>query len=165
MIFKPKNSQNYHYEFQFEGRRIRRSTKQKNDRVARQMEAAAKTKLAKAEGGLEEKKEVPNFFDYAMDWLTVYAKTHCKFSTWKSYESVFTNHLNPAFGSKRLDEISRTHRADSNRFAGLVRWMNVAKTISQVTHDKWIGSINHLFRNSRKYRWRLNNPCLYRVGS
>jgi hypothetical protein len=39
----------YWYKFMWEGRLIRESTKQGNDKVARQMEAAHRTSLAKGE--------------------------------------------------------------------------------------------------------------------
>ena len=46
----------YWYKFMWNGRSIRKSTKQRNDKVARQMEAAHRTSLAKGEVGIREKK-------------------------------------------------------------------------------------------------------------
>lgn len=51
----------YWFEFIFEGRRIRRSSKQGSRRVAREIESAYRTKLAKREVGIEEPKPVPTF--------------------------------------------------------------------------------------------------------
>jgi predicted Zn-ribbon and HTH transcriptional regulator len=46
----------YWYQFVFNNRRVQCSTKQGNPRVARQIEAAHKTRLAKGEGGIVEKR-------------------------------------------------------------------------------------------------------------
>ena len=48
----------YWYKFMWQGKLIRESTKQGNDKVARQMEAAHRTSLAKGEVGIREKKPV-----------------------------------------------------------------------------------------------------------
>src|ERR1700745_1501579 len=49
----------YWYKFMWQGKLIRESTKQGNDKVARQMESAHRTSLAKGEVGIREKKAVP----------------------------------------------------------------------------------------------------------
>ncbi len=49
----------YWYKFQFNGTLVRESTRQGNDKVARQMEAAHRTSLAKGEVGIRDKKTVP----------------------------------------------------------------------------------------------------------
>jgi len=47
-----KRGKKYWFHFVFKGEHIQRSTKQGNPRIARQIEAAYKTKLAKGEVGL-----------------------------------------------------------------------------------------------------------------
>ena len=54
MIYK--RGELYWYKFMWQGKLIRESTKQGNDKVARQMEAAHRTSLAKGEVGIREKK-------------------------------------------------------------------------------------------------------------
>jgi len=49
----------YWYKFMWKGQVIRESTKQGNDKVARQMEATHRTSLAKGEVGIREKKPAP----------------------------------------------------------------------------------------------------------
>jgi hypothetical protein len=49
----------YWYKFMWQGLLVRESTKQGNDKVARQMEAAHRTSLAKGEVGIREKKPAP----------------------------------------------------------------------------------------------------------
>src|SRR6266849_4856768 len=46
----------YWYKFMWNGELVRESTKQGNDKVARQMESAHRTSLAKGEVGIREKK-------------------------------------------------------------------------------------------------------------
>jgi len=59
-----KRGRIYWYKFRWNGELIRESTKQGNDRVARQMEAAHRTSLAKGEVGIREKKPIPALADF-----------------------------------------------------------------------------------------------------
>src|SRR5438552_3488162 len=54
----------YWYKFQWNGKLIRESTKQGNDKIARQMEAAHRTSLAKGEVGIREKKPAPTLKEF-----------------------------------------------------------------------------------------------------
>ncbi len=47
------------YEFVYDGRRIRKSTKQRNQNVARRMESAHRTALAKGQVGIIEREPAP----------------------------------------------------------------------------------------------------------
>jgi hypothetical protein len=51
----------YWYHFLYDGQHVQRSTKQGNPRVARQIEAAFRTALAKGEVGITERKKAPGF--------------------------------------------------------------------------------------------------------
>ena len=57
MIYK--RGEVYWYKFMWNGKLVRESTKQGNDKVARQMEAAHRTSLAKGEVGIREKRPAP----------------------------------------------------------------------------------------------------------
>jgi len=59
----------YWYEFIFNGRRIQASTKQRNQRVAREMEAAHRTALAKGEVGIVKRKAAPEFRELSQRFL------------------------------------------------------------------------------------------------
>jgi len=59
-----KRGQVYWYKFMWLGRMVRESTKQGNDKVARQMEAAHRTSLAKGEVGIREKKTAPTLREF-----------------------------------------------------------------------------------------------------
>jgi len=64
-----KRGRVYWYHFTFNGEPVQESTKQGNPRVARQMEAAHKTALAKGEVGIRERKPVPVFKDLAQRFI------------------------------------------------------------------------------------------------
>lgn len=65
-----KRGRVYWYQFVFNNRRFQCSTKQGNPRVARQIEAAHKTRLAKGEVGLEEVKKMPTLQEFGMKFKT-----------------------------------------------------------------------------------------------
>jgi hypothetical protein len=64
-----KRGKVYWYHFYFNGEHIQKSTKQGNPRVARQVEAACKTALAKGEVGIMERKPAPALKDFAQRFL------------------------------------------------------------------------------------------------
>ena len=66
----------YWYEFIFDKQRIQKSTKQGNRRVARQMEADYRTKLAKGEVGLAKPKAAPALRDFAQRFIG-YIEVRC----------------------------------------------------------------------------------------
>ena len=62
MIYK--RGKFYWYKFMWQGSLVRESTKQGNDKVARSMESAHRTSLAKAEVGIREKKPSPTLVEF-----------------------------------------------------------------------------------------------------
>ena len=64
----------YWYKFMWLGKLVRESTKQGNDKVARQMEAAHRTSLAKGEVGIREKKPVPTLASFLTERILPWAK-------------------------------------------------------------------------------------------
>ena len=71
-----KRGRVYWFNFWWQGRHIQQSTKQGNPRVARQMEAAHRTALAKGEVGIRKKEPVPTFAHFVREqflpWATAY---------------------------------------------------------------------------------------------
>ena len=59
----------YWYHFVFNGEHVQRSTKQGNPRVARQIESAYKTKLAKGEVNLAEREKIPSLAGFKQRFL------------------------------------------------------------------------------------------------
>jgi integrase len=72
MIYK--RGKTYWYKFVWQGKLIRQSTKQRNDKVARQMESAHRTSLAKGEVGIREKKQVPTLLAFIDSRFEPWAK-------------------------------------------------------------------------------------------
>lgn len=71
-----KRGRVYWYHFMFNNRRVQASSKQGNPRVARQMEAAHRTRLAKGEVGIAEPKRVPTLREFAPQFQAE-IKVHC----------------------------------------------------------------------------------------
>src|SRR5882724_2436932 len=69
-----KRGKIYWYKFMWEGKLIRESTKQGNDKVARQIEAAHRTSLAKGEVGIREKKPIPTLAEFCDKRVEPWAK-------------------------------------------------------------------------------------------
>jgi integrase len=72
MIYK--RGKTYWYKFMWQGRLVRESTKQGNDKVARQMESAHRTSLAKGEVGIREKKTVPTLAEFCAARIEPWAR-------------------------------------------------------------------------------------------
>jgi integrase len=79
-----KRGRIYWYKFMWQGRLVRESTKQGNDKVARQMEAAHRTSLAKGEVGIREKKPVPPLAEFLKHRIEPWARSR---SAWQWYWS------------------------------------------------------------------------------
>src|ERR1700751_5108346 len=69
MVFKKAGSKFWRYRLDFNGVEINKSTKQTNKEVARQMESAHRTRLAKGEVGLVEKPSAPTLAQFADRFL------------------------------------------------------------------------------------------------
>jgi len=64
----------YWYKFMWQGKLVRESTKQGNDKIARQMESAHRTSLAKGEVGIRERKIIPTLTEFCAGRLEPWAK-------------------------------------------------------------------------------------------
>src|SRR5204863_2700351 len=69
-----KRGRIYCYKVMWNGEIVRESTKQGNDKVARQMEAAHRTSLAKGEVGIRDKKPVPTLKEFCERRFEPWAK-------------------------------------------------------------------------------------------
>ena len=84
MIYK--RGKTYWYKFMWQGKLVRESTKQGNDKVARQMESAHRTSLAKGEVGIREKKTAPSLRSFCDDRFEPWAKVTFEENAWKNWE-------------------------------------------------------------------------------
>ncbi len=75
----------YWYKFMWQGKLVRESTKQGNDKIARQMESAHRTALAKGEVGIREPKQIPTLKQFCTDRVEPWAKATFENTTRKSW--------------------------------------------------------------------------------
>ncbi len=107
MIYK--RGKFYWYKFMWNGQLVRESTKQGNDKVARQMEAAHRTSLAKGEVGIREPKAMPTLAEFCRVRVEPWAKATFEkpcFKNWEWYRTgirALTGYK--PIASKPLDEI------------------------------------------------------------
>jgi integrase len=100
----------YWYKFMWQGRLIRESTKQGNDKVARQMESAHRTSLAKGEVGIREKKLAPTLNEFLTRRFEPWAKARFENNvpkTWLWYRTAMRTILKyKPLASAPLDKIT-----------------------------------------------------------
>jgi len=107
MIYK--RGKFYWYKFMWKGQLVRESTKQGNDRVARSMESAHRTSLAKGEVGIREPKKIPTLRGFCSERVEPWAKSTFEKTTRKSWLwyrtgiRALTNYR--PLGDAHLDEI------------------------------------------------------------
>ena len=115
----------YWYKFMWNGKMVRESTRQGNDKIARQMEAAHRTSLAKGEVGIREKKPIPTLSDFCSNRVEPWAKMR---PSWPWYRSGIRPLLKyRAIAATRLDNITSetvadyaAHRQSEGREAGTI---------------------------------------------
>jgi integrase len=100
----------YWYKFMWNGKLIRESTKQGNDKVARNMESAHRTSLAKGEVGIREKKAAPTLNDFLTGRFEPWAKARFEHNvpkTWLWYRTAMRAILKyKPLASAPLDKIT-----------------------------------------------------------
>ena len=110
----------YWYHFVFNSDHIQESTKQGNLRVARQMEAAHRTALAKGEVGIREKKPVPTLAEFCRTrvgpWATGQFEKTCP-ANLRWYRSRLRAICScEALANLQLDQITTENAADFARY-------------------------------------------------
>ena len=83
-----KRGRVYWYKFQFDGKEIRESTRQRNDKIARNMESAHRTSLAKGEVGIRDRKPVPTLLEFIENRFEPWARSRFQKTcpkTWAAY--------------------------------------------------------------------------------
>ena len=107
----------YWYKFIWQGKPIRESTKQTNDKIARQIESAHRTSLAKGEVGIRDKKPVPTMAEFIDNRFEPWAQSRFEKTspkTWVGYYRVGLSAIKgykPLAGTK-LDAITSETVAD-----------------------------------------------------
>ena len=111
-----KRGRVYWYHFVFNGLHIQESTKQGNPRVARQMEAAHRTSLAKGEVGIREKKAVPTLAQFCRDRVEPWSRSmfeQTSINTWRWYRAgIRSIYAFAPLADLKLDQITGETAAD-----------------------------------------------------
>jgi integrase len=104
----------YWYKFMWKGELVRESTKQGNDKVARQMEAAHRTSLAKGEVGIREKKPAPALAEFCEKRVAPWAEAATCRKTWVDYYRPGLRCIQSykPLAGLRLDQITSEHVAN-----------------------------------------------------
>jgi len=112
-----KRGKIYWYKFMWKGEIVRESTKQGNDKVARQMESAHRTSLAKGEVGIRERRPVPTLGDFIDKRFEPWARATFESSapkTWRDFYKVGVRAIKEfkELANLRLDEITSERAAE-----------------------------------------------------
>jgi integrase len=112
-----KRSETYWYKFMWQGKLIRESTKQGNDKIARNMESAHRTSLAKGEVGIRERKPSPALTAVIDNRFEPWAKAAFEKSSPKTWFDWYRVGLRAIQGFKplansKLEEITTERIAD-----------------------------------------------------
>jgi len=115
MIYK--RGKFYWYKFVWQGRLVRESTKQGNDKVARQMESAHRTSLAKGEVGIRERQPSPTLADFIDKRFEPWARATFERTSPKTWRDFYRVGVRAIVGYKplaglKLDEITSESAAD-----------------------------------------------------
>jgi integrase len=104
----------YWYKFMWKGELVRESTKQGNDKIARQIEAAHRTSLAKGEVGIREKKPAPTLAEFCRKRFAPWAESTSSVKTWRDFYKVGLRAIQEytPLASLRLDAITTERIAD-----------------------------------------------------
>jgi integrase len=136
-----KRGRVYWYHFVFDGRHIQESTRQGNPRVARQIEAAHRTSLAKGEVGIREKKPVPTLKDFILNRFEPWAKAQFESTSPKTWKGWYRTNLRVLAGFPPL--------ADKN--LGLITGEDAASFAAHRQSKKMqVSSINSSLRVLRR---------------
>ena len=132
-----KRGRVYWYHFIFNGQHVQESTKQGNPRVARQIEAAHRTALAKGEVGIRERKLAPTLSDFCKR-VETFASAHYHHApkTLLWYKFGLKTIRQAEIVSRKLDEITAEH---------------IAGFVASLQSRKWeVASINSALRAVRR---------------
>jgi integrase len=143
----------YWYKFMWQGKLVRESSKQGNDKVARQMEAAHKTSLAKGEVGIREKKPAPTLNEFCDSrfelWVKATFERTC-LNNWRWFRAGIRRLTSyESLANAKLDEIT------NEKLAGFAaheqtRLQNRGKSRDEEKRGLAVSSINSAIRVLRR---------------
>jgi integrase len=145
----------YWYEFRFNGERIQRSTKQSNANVARDIEAARRTELAKGEVGIEKRNPIPSMTGFEqrfLDEIRIRRADHPE--TIQFYECKYSGLLKYApLAQARLDRI------DEQMISAFTAKM-VSDGYERSTVNRHLATLKRALRLARKWKLIKGVPAI-----
>jgi integrase len=159
-----KRGKTYYYNFWWEGQHIQCSTKQGNPRIARQIEAAHKTALAKGDAGIFERKPAPILREFAERFKeAIEVRCSDKPATIDFYKSKLDRLLEfqPLASAKldRIDEalIERYVQARSNTVIGKGK---TNKKLSPASINRELATLRRLLYLAKEWKLILSVPMI-----
>jgi integrase len=154
----------YWFEFVYSGRRYRESTGVKNQRAAREIEAAYRTALAKGDVGITERKPVPAFRLAMSDFLKWSSQAHKKptYTRYKTSSVALLKH----FRDSALDKITpeeverfKTTRAKEHKTVrGEGKRVKTSRRLRPATVNREMACLKALFNFAIKADVLAKNP-------
>jgi integrase len=158
-----KRGRIYWYHFLHDGLHVQRSTKQGNPRVARQIEAAFRTALAKGEVGITERKKAPSFKTAMRAFLAWSEKQHERHpGTFRRY-LVSSSALLRHFGDQPLDRITPEDVEQFKATRATAKGQRTNRRIMPATVNRELACLKALFNHAIKSDLPVRNP-VSRVG-
>ncbi len=156
----------YWFHFLFAGKHIQKSTKQGNPRIARQIEAAHRTALAKGEVGITERKKIPAFKSAMSDFLAWSEREHQAHPATHRRYLVSSAALLRHFKDASLDKITpeeverfkAVRSAESKTVRCGKKRKPISKKIRPATVNRELACLKALFNNALKADVQLRNP-------
>jgi len=153
-----KRGKIYWFHFIFEGEHIQKSTHQTNARVARQIESAERTRLAKREVGIEEPKRAPLFAKAMKDFLVwseqehkTHPRTHQRYQT--SSKALLFH-----FKDKKIDKITPEDVERFKSLRAIEKNKRTGKALRPATINRELACLKALFNFAIKGDLVLKNP-------
>lgn len=153
-----KRGRVYWYHFTFNGTHVQRSTKQGNPRTARQIEAAAKTALAKGEVGIFERKPAPSFrvaIEEFLKWTETEHTQHPR--TYRRYVTS-SKALIRHFKDVALDRISTGDVESFKAKRTSEKGLRTRRVLRPATVNRELACLKAMFYYASKQEYVTRNP-------
>ncbi len=151
-----KRGKFYSYEFVFNGERIRKSSKQGNKTIARQIEASHRASLARGAAGIVDRRDIPTFAEFVPRFMEA-IEVQCadKPNTIAFYRKKARYLLkHGSLANKRLDEIDERAIDGYKRIRSKMITRR-KKLISPGSINRELATLRRMLRLA--YEWRIIN--------
>jgi integrase len=154
----------YWFEFVYGGRRYRKSTGVKNQRDAREIEAAYRTALAKGDVGITERKTVPAFRVAMSDFLQWSALSHKKptHTRYKTSSVALLKHFRDSaldkIGPEEVERFKTTRAGEYKTVRGEGKRIKTNKRLRPATVNRELACLKALFNFVIKADLVAKNP-------